>query len=120
SGALPVGVRHRRKASLAVTQRTSGPDMQKIFRAMQKYGLLVADNGSDMYITGTHDTRWDNDIVNPALYSLTASDFEVTQLGYNPPSGTSQLSSVTASPSVVTGVQNATGTVSLTAPAPAG
>ena len=120
SGALPMGARLRLKASVDVTQRTADPHMQKIFRAMQKYGLLVADNGSDMFITGTYDTRWDNDIVNPAFYTLTASDFEVTQLGYNPPSGVPQLSSVTASPSVVTGGQNSTGTVSLTAPAPAG
>src|SRR5580765_3591950 len=87
SGALPMGARLRLKASVNVTQRTSDPHMQKILRAMQKYGLLVADNGSDMYITGTHDTRWDNDILNPAFSSLTASDFEVTQLGYNPPVG---------------------------------
>src|SRR5207244_4275687 len=120
TGALPMGARLRLKASVDVTQRTSDPHMQKILRAMQKYGLLVADNGSDMYITGTHDTRWDNDIANPAFSALTASDFEVTQLGYNPPSGSPQLGSVAASPSVVTGGQNSTGTVSLTAPAPAG
>src|SRR5207302_9456104 len=120
SGALPMGARLRLKASVDVTQRTSDPHMQKILRAMQKYGLLVADNGSDMFITGTHDTRWNNDIVNPAFYSLTASDFEVTQLGYNPTSGSPQLSSVTASPSIVTEVHNATETVSLTAPAPTG
>jgi hypothetical protein len=126
SGALPMGARLRLKAGVNVTQRTSDPHMQKILRAMQKYGLLVADNGSDMYITGTHDTRWDNDILNPAFSSLTASDFEVTQLGYNPPVGPpppppqAQLSSLTASPSVVNGGQNSTGTVVLTAPAPAG
>jgi hypothetical protein len=51
---------------------------------MQKYGLIVADNGSDMYITGTYDTRWDNGSINPAFANLTASDFEVVQLGYNP------------------------------------
>ena len=28
---------------------------------MQQYGLIVADNGSDMYITGTYDTRWNNE-----------------------------------------------------------
>ena len=120
SGALPMGARLRLKATVDVTQRTSDPHMQKILLAMQKYGLLVADNGSDMYITGTHDTRWDNDILNPAFSSLTASDFEVTLLGYNPMIGPLQLSSVTASPSVVTGGQNSTGTTSLTAPAPAG
>src|SRR5207244_13492003 len=57
SGALPMGARLRLKAGVDVTQRTTDPHMQKILRAMQKYGLLVADNGSDMYITGTHDTR---------------------------------------------------------------
>src|SRR5262245_4795655 len=87
TGALPTGARLRLKASVDVTQRTSDPNMQKIFRAMQKYGLLVADNGSDMFITGTYDTRWNNDTLNPAFYTLTASDFEVTQLGHNPPSG---------------------------------
>ena len=43
------------------------PEVQKIFRAMKKYGLIVADNGSDMYISGTFDTRWNNDVLNPAL-----------------------------------------------------
>ncbi|MBM3772450.1 MAG: hypothetical protein FJW27_14430 [Acidimicrobiia bacterium] len=51
---------------------------------MQRYGLIVADNGSDMYITGTYDTRWDNAVLNPAFRTLTASDFDVIQLGYNP------------------------------------
>ena len=47
-------------------------DVQKIFRAMQRYGLIVADNGSDMYISGTYDTRWNNDVLNPAFDGLTA------------------------------------------------
>ena len=49
---------------------------------MQRYGLIVADNGSDMYVTGTLDARWDNDTLNPAFHSLTADDFEVVQLGW--------------------------------------
>lgn len=84
SGALPMGARLRLKASVDVTTRTSDPNIQKIFRAMQKFGLIVADNGSDMYITGVYDTRWDNGKLNPAFSNLTASDFEVVQLGYNP------------------------------------
>jgi len=60
------------------------PEAQKILRAMQRYGLIVADNGSDMYISGTFDTRWNNDVLNPAFRSLTASDFEVVQLGWHP------------------------------------
>ena len=42
-------------------------EIQKIFRAMKRYGLIVADNGSDMYISGTWDDRWDNDVLNPGL-----------------------------------------------------
>jgi hypothetical protein len=121
SGALPMGTRLRLKASVDVPQRTSDPNVQKIFRAMQKYGLIVADNGSDMYVTGTYDTRWSNDILNPAFARLTASDFEVVQLGYNPTVSTAvALTSVAVIPSTLTGGQSAIGSVALTAPAPAG
>jgi hypothetical protein len=41
----------------------------------------VADNGSDMFISGAFDTRWNNDVLNPAFRSLTVSDFDVVQLG---------------------------------------
>ena len=120
-GALPMGARLRLKAIVDVTQRTSDPNIQKIFRAMQKYGLIVADNGSDMYITGTYDTRWNNEILNPAFSKLSASDFEVIQLGYNPPASPSPptLNSISVAPSSVTGGQSITGMVSLTGPAPA-
>jgi len=121
AGALPMGARLRLKASVDITQRTSDPNVQKIFRTMQKYGLIVADNGSDMYITGTSDTRWNNDILNPAFANVSASDFEVIQLGYNP-AQTAQpnLSSLVLNPSSITGGQRATGTVTLTATAPSG
>ena len=119
AGALPMGVRLRLKSSVDVTQRTSDPNMQKIFRAMQRYGLIVADNGSDMYITGSHDTRWNNDILNPAFRNLTASDFEVIQLGYNPPStAPATLNSLAVNPASVSGGQSSTGTLTLSAGAP--
>ena len=119
AGALPMGARLRLKASVDITQRTSDPNIQKIFRAMQKYGLIVADNGSDMYITGTYDTRWNNDVLNPAFANVSANDFEVIQLGYNP-AQTSQpsLSSLILNPASVTGGQNVTGTLTLTGAAP--
>ena len=124
TNAPPMGTRLRLKAlvnGVDPVTRTNDPNMRKIFRAMQRYGLIVADNGSDMYITGTFDTRWDNDILNPAFPLLTASDFEVIQLGWQPgPSGPPALTSVSANPSTVTGGNSATGTVTLTAPAPAG
>ena len=75
AGALPMGARLRLKTSVGGQDpalRTTDPNVRKIFRAMQKYGLIVADNGSDMYITGTFDTRWNNDILNPAFALLTA------------------------------------------------
>jgi len=123
SGALPMGARLRLKTNVGGQDpalRTSDPNVQKIFRAMQKYGLIVADNGSDMYITGTFDTRWNNDILNPAFSLLTASDFEVVQLGWNPPTGAAALSSIGASPNPVVGGNSSTGTVTLTSAAPAG
>ena len=80
SGALPMGARLRLKASKDISGFPS--DMQRIFRAMKTYGLIVADNGSDMYITGAMDSRWDNDQLNPAFAALTAGDFEVVELGW--------------------------------------
>lgn len=83
SGALPMGARLRLKADKDISAFPA--DVQKIFRAMKKYGLIVADNGSDMYISGAYDTRWNNDVLNPAFRSLKASDFEVVQRGWHPP-----------------------------------
>jgi hypothetical protein len=80
SGALPMGARLRLKPTKNLSAFT--PDVQRIFRAMQRYGLIVADNGSDMYISGTLDPRWNNDVLNPAFQALTASDFDVVQLGW--------------------------------------
>jgi hypothetical protein len=122
AGALPMGARLRLKTNvggLDPALRTSDPNVQKIFRAMQKYGLVVADNGSDMYITGTFDTRWNNDILNPAFSLLTASDFDVIQLGWKPSAGAPALNSVSVNPSQVVGGNPSTGTVNLTSPAPA-
>ena len=80
TGALPMGARLRLKASRNISGFS--PEMQKIFRAMKQYGLIVADNGSDLYVSGTYDTRWDNGVLNPAFGALKASDFEVIALGY--------------------------------------
>ena len=79
-GALPMGARLRLKASKDISGFP--PQAQRIFQAMKAYGLVVADNGTDMYITGTMDSRWNNDVLNPAFGALKASDFEVIQLGW--------------------------------------
>jgi hypothetical protein len=80
AGAPPMGARLRMKASKDISSYPA--EMQKVFRAMKRYGLILADNGSDMYVTGTMDARWNNDVLNPAFHSLRASDFEVVELGW--------------------------------------
>jgi hypothetical protein len=84
NGALPMGARLRLKAGKDLSGYP--PEVRKIFQAMKTYGLIVADNGSNLYITGAYDTRWNNDVLNPAFASLKASDFEVVQLGWQPSS----------------------------------
>lgn len=80
SGALPMGARLRLKSSKDLSRYPAY--IQNIFRAMQTYGLVVADNGSDMYVTGSMDARWNNDELNPAFGSLTTGDFDVVQRGW--------------------------------------
>ena len=82
AGALPMGARLRLKPGVNILGFP--PAMQKIFRAMKTYGLLNADNGSTLYITGTYDNRWDMDVLNSAFSAIKGGDFEVIQLGYQP------------------------------------
>jgi hypothetical protein len=84
AGALPMGARLRLKANVDLSRF---PDpVRKILQAMKTHGLIVADNGSDLYVTGTYDTRWDNGVLNPAFASVKAADFEVIELGWQPQS----------------------------------
>ena len=89
TGALPMGARLRLKSTRNISGFT--PEVQKIFRAMKKYGLIVADNGTDLYVSGTYDTRWNNDVLNPAFRALTANDFEVIKLGIQAPTTPANL-----------------------------
>jgi hypothetical protein len=43
--------------------------------------LILADNGSNMYISGAPDSRWNDDELN-TLKNISASNFEMLQLGY--------------------------------------
>jgi len=79
-GALPMGGRLRLKASKDLSAYPGY--IRNIFRGMQTHGLIVADNGSDMYVTGATDARWNNGELNPAFGSLRADDFDVIQLGW--------------------------------------
>ena len=70
---------------------TSGypEELQVILKAMQEHGLILADNGTSMFVSGAPDERWDNDML-AQLREITADDFEtidVSSLIVNPNSG---------------------------------
>ena len=109
--APPMGMRMRLKAGVDIS--SFPPNDQVILTALKKYGVIVADNGSAMFLSGTPDDRWDNDELNE-LKTLHASDFEVVQLGpvYTPgnvPTGPAPiLSSLTANPKTISPGQSST------------
>jgi hypothetical protein len=75
---LPMGAKLRLKSSFDITPYS--PEVQTILKAMKTYGLILSDIGSDMFITGSPDSRWkDNDL--SALKNVKASDFEVIKMG---------------------------------------
>jgi hypothetical protein len=69
-----MGMRLRLKANFDISGYP--PEDQVILTALKQYGMIMADNGSSMYITGTPDSRWNNDHLGD-LHAVTASDFDV-------------------------------------------
>jgi hypothetical protein len=70
----PMGLRLRLKASFDMS---GFPGQARIILvALKRYGMLVADNGSDWYITGAPDSHWSNDQLH-TLSRVKGSDFEV-------------------------------------------
>ncbi len=76
--AAPMGMRLRLKSGFDISSFSA--TNQVILKALKQYGMIMADNGSSMYISGAPDDRWSNDDLHN-LTSLTASDFEVVTLG---------------------------------------
>ncbi len=70
----PMGQRFRLKAGFDISPYS--PELQTIFRAMQRYGIILADNGSAWYISGMPDPRWDNDMLVSGFSQVRGSDFE--------------------------------------------
>jgi len=109
--APPMGMRMRLKASFNIS--TFPADDQVILTALKNYGLIVADNGSAMFISGTPDDNWDNSDLD-LLKTLKASDFEVVLMGpvYTPgnvPTGPSPtLTGLAANPSTISPGQSST------------
>ena len=77
ASAAPMGMRMRLKASFNVA--TYSAANQVILNALKKYGMIMADNGSNMYLSGAPDDRWDNNDLH-LLGQVKASDFEVIQM----------------------------------------
>ena len=100
--AAPMGMRLRLKSSFDLSSFSA--TNQVILTALKQYGMIMADNGSSMYLGGAPDDRWSNDDLHN-LTTLTASDFEVVALGTvytsaNVPQGSAPtISSFTASTS---------------------
>ena len=78
TNAPPMGLRLRLKASFD-TSKYRG-DTLVVLRALQRYGMFVADNGSNWYISGGTDGRWNDDDLNQ-LKSVPGSAFEVVTTG---------------------------------------
>jgi hypothetical protein len=73
---LPFGAKIRLKASFDISSYSATNKV--ILTAMKKYGLILADIGSNMYITGAPDDRWNNDDLQK-LGGIAASNFEVVK-----------------------------------------
>jgi len=69
----PMGQRFRLKANFS-TEGYSRHSVT-IINALKKYGMILADNGSDWFISGAPDDRWDDDVLNE-LKQIKGSDFE--------------------------------------------
>jgi hypothetical protein len=74
----PMGMRVRLKASVDISGYS--PAMQVILKAFKRYGLIVADNGSNWYISGAPDPRWNDGELN-TLKNIKGSMFEVVRMG---------------------------------------
>ncbi len=74
AGLPPMGLRLRLKSTVNISR--FGPQSRVILRALQVYGMILADNGSSLYVTGAPNPGWDDDDLHD-LHQLHGSDFEV-------------------------------------------
>jgi hypothetical protein len=75
---MPMGLRLRLKANFDVSSYSG--ESRVVLSALQKYGMIVADNGSNWFISGAQDTRWDDEDLNQ-LKTVPGSAFEVVNTG---------------------------------------
>jgi hypothetical protein len=78
ANAAPMGMRLRLKSSFNTS--TFSPANRVILEALKQYGMIMADNGSSMFLSGAPDARWSDSDLH-ALGQVKASDFEVVKMG---------------------------------------
>jgi hypothetical protein len=78
----PMGLRVRLKAAFNISGFS--PEVQVILQALKTYGMMVADNGSNWYVSGAPDPRWSDDDLHE-LSQVKGSDFEVVDSRYLQP-----------------------------------
>lgn len=76
----PMGMRVRLKASYNIPT-TFSTQTKAILQALKTYGMIVADNGSNWYISGAPNDNWNNSALVSELGQVKGSDFEVVQMG---------------------------------------
>lgn len=69
----PMGARFRLKASFNTASFPK--DVRVILEALKTYGLILADNGSNWFLSGTQDEAWDNDVLS-SISQVKGSNFE--------------------------------------------
>jgi hypothetical protein len=74
----PMGLRLRLKSDFNISGFSS--KNQNILKALKRYGMLVADNGSNWFISGAPDSRWDDDDLSQ-LKKVKGKYFEVVYTG---------------------------------------
>ena len=74
----PMGLRLRLKASYPTTGFGFPRQARIVLEALKRYGMLVADNGSDWHVTGAPDPRWSNEQLH-TLHRVPGSAFEVVR-----------------------------------------
>jgi len=70
----PMGQRFRLKADVDIA--AFSPANQIILQALKRYGMVLADNGSDWFLSGAPDDRWDNDDLHALQDGIHGGDFE--------------------------------------------
>jgi hypothetical protein len=91
----PMGQRFRLRAEFDVSGFS--PPVQTILRALKKYGMMLADNGSAWYLSGAPDVRWDDEMLVGELRLIKGSDFEavdVSSLMIHPDSGQTNFTGI--------------------------